>query len=131
VHRIEGEIEEERNVRIVLLDELHRIIAEQRSGIALLLDNLVIAVPIRCAINFVGEVVDLPDERAVLIIEAALSRPEFLVRMPEMPFADNGSLIASILEGLRQHTHPSQGHKYGLAELPPSADRNAWGIAPS
>jgi hypothetical protein len=49
-----------------------------------------------------GEIVDLADERSVLVIEAPLAGPEFAVGMAKVPFADYGRLIARFLEGLRQ-----------------------------
>ena len=47
VHGVEGEIEEERRRPDRAVDELDRVVAERRSGITLLLDKLIIAVPVR------------------------------------------------------------------------------------
>src|SRR5262245_31169364 len=102
MHRIEGKVEEERRGRIMPLDELHSLVAEQRCGISLLLNDFVVAEPVHLAIDLVGEVVDLADQRTVCVTKSALPWPEFLVRMAEMPFADNGSLITSVLECLWQ-----------------------------
>ena len=49
-----------------------------------------------------SEVIQLADHRAVLVVEAALPGPVFLVSVPEVPLADNGSLIARLFQGLRQ-----------------------------
>ncbi len=49
----------------------------------------------------VREVVQFADHRAVLVIEAALPRPILLVRMAEMPFADDRRLVTGLLEALR------------------------------
>jgi len=48
----------------------------------------------------VGEVVDLSDERTVLIIEPSLTRPELGVAVTQVPLADDGGLITGSLEGL-------------------------------
>ncbi len=102
VRRVEGEIEVERRGRVVPIDELDRIVAEQRGGIALLDHPHVVAVPVHDAVLLVGEVVDLADERTVLVVEPPLLRPVLLVRMAEMPLADDGGLVAGLLERLRQ-----------------------------
>jgi hypothetical protein len=102
VHGIEREIEEEGLCRIMLLDKPDRIVAEQSCGIALLLDDLIIAVPVDLSVDLVGEIIDLADQWTVLVVEAALPRPEFPVGMAEMPFTDDGSLVAGIFQSLRQ-----------------------------
>src|SRR5262249_21334775 len=54
------------------------------------------------SVLLVSEVVDLTDQRSVLVIEASLSRPVLGVRMSEMPLADDGSVVTGVLESLRQ-----------------------------
>src|SRR5262249_54967375 len=48
----------------------------------------------------VREVVDRSDERPVLVVEAALPGPVLAVGVAEVPLADDGGLVASLLEGL-------------------------------
>ena len=69
--------------------------------VALLLDRLVVAEPVEHAVLVVGEVIQLADHRAVLVVEAALPRPILLVGVAEMPFADDRGLVAGLLEALR------------------------------
>ena len=102
VRRVEGQIEEERGGRVVLVDELHRVVAEERGRIALLLDDLVVAVPVDHAVLLVREVVDLADQRAVLVVEAALPGPVLPVGVAEVPLADDGGVVAGLLERLGQ-----------------------------
>jgi hypothetical protein len=84
------------------VDEAHRGIAEQRSGVALFLQGLVVEIPVEHLVLLVGEVVDFTDQRAVLEVEAALAGPELAVAVPQVPLADDGCLVAGFLEGLRQ-----------------------------
>ena len=65
MYRIEGEIKEERCGQIMPLDELNRLIAEQRRGITLLLDDFIVAEPVHLTVNLVAEVVDLADQRTI------------------------------------------------------------------
>jgi hypothetical protein len=48
----------------------------------------------------VREVVELSDQRAVLVIEAALFGPVLLIAVAEVPLADDRSLVASFLDSL-------------------------------
>ena len=80
---------------------LHRVIADELGGVALLPDRLVVAEPVEHAVLVVREVIQLADHRAVLVIEAALLRPIFLVGVAEMPLADDRRLVAGLLEALR------------------------------
>ena len=98
VRSVEGEIEIERFVRVVLLDEFHGVVAEELGGVAFLADGLVVAIPVEDAVLFVREVIQLADHRAVLVIEAALLRPILLVGMTEMPFANDRRVVARFLE---------------------------------
>src|SRR5262249_53944175 len=81
---------------------LNRLIAEQRRGITLLLDDFIVAEPVHLTVNLVAEVVDLADQRTICVIKSALLWPEFLVRMAKMPFADDSGLVAGLLECLWQ-----------------------------
>ena len=100
--RERGEVEEERLVLVLLLDELDRLVADQVQVIALLVDELAVALPVDQAAALVGEVVDLADGVAVEVIEAAVLRPEFLVGVTQVPFADHVGRITGFLQRLGQ-----------------------------
>ena len=46
-------------------------------------------------------IIQLADHRAVLVIEAALPGPILLIRVAEMPLADDRRVITGFLEALR------------------------------
>ena len=69
--------------------------------VTFLLDRLVVAEPVQHAVLVVREVIQLADHRAVLVVEAALLRPILLVRVAEVPLADDRRLVAGLLEALR------------------------------
>ncbi len=109
VRGVEGEIEKERRFRIVLFDQLHGRVAEQGCRIARLLDRLAVAEPVEHAMLLVGEIVDLAEERPIMMVEAALERPVGPVRVAEVPLADEDGLVAGLFQGLRQE--PLVGRK--------------------
>ncbi|MFO0875344.1 MAG: hypothetical protein U0575_15435 [Phycisphaerales bacterium] len=78
------------------------VVAKQRRRVALFLDLLVVAEPVDHAVLCVGEVVDLADQRAILVIEAALTRPVLLVGVAKVPLADDRRLVPRLLERLRK-----------------------------
>ncbi len=78
----------------MLPDMADRILPEQGGHIAGLVELAVVAIPVGDAMHLVGVVVDLADQRAVLVVEPALLRPELAVGMAEMPFADDRSAVA-------------------------------------
>src|SRR6266508_3978481 len=86
----------------MLVNKLHGVVAEQRDGITLLFDYLVVPIPVHDAVLLMSEVVNLADQRAVLVIEPALPRPVFGIAMTKMPLANDGGLVAGLLECLRQ-----------------------------
>ena len=88
-------------MRVLLVDESHGVVADERGRVAFLLDRLVVAEPVEHAVLVVREVIQLADHRAVLVVEAALLRPILLVGVAEMPFADDRRLVAGFLEALR------------------------------
>jgi len=84
------------------IDQLHRIVPEQRRGVPRLFYALIVSIPIDHAVLLMGEIVDLADERTVLIVEAALARPVFRVGVAQVPFADDRGFISCVLQRLRQ-----------------------------
>ena len=84
------------------LDQLHGVPAEELRDVALLLHRLVVAEPVARAVRRVGEVVDLAEERAVLVVEPALPRPVLPVGVAEVPLADDRGPVAGLLQRLRQ-----------------------------
>ena len=102
VRRHRGEIEEERPGRVLMLDELHRVRADQGGVVAVLLDELAVALPVDHPTALAGEVVHFAHDVAVEVVEAAVLRPILLVGVTEVPFADHGRLVADLLEGLRK-----------------------------
>ena len=102
VRRVEGEVEEERNFGVVAVDQFDGVVAEKGRGIARLANRLVVAEPVEHAVLLVGEIVELANERPILVIEPALARPIFGIGVAEVPFADNRRLIAGVLQRLGQ-----------------------------
>ena len=76
------EIEEERLLAVLLVDQLDRVVSDQRRVIALFLEELAVALPVDEAAALPGEIVDLADDVAVEIVEAAVLRPVFLSAWP-------------------------------------------------
>ena len=101
VRGVEGEVEIERLVRALLVDVFHRVVADELGRVAFFADRLVVAEPVEHAGVAVREVIQLADHRAVLVVEAALLGPILLVGVAEMPLADDGRLVAGLLEALR------------------------------
>ena len=83
-------------------NQLHCIVAEQLSRVALFLDELVVSVPIRFPVRRMSKIVDLPEYWSVLIVEPALARPVLAISVSQVPLADNGGLVANFLQRLRQ-----------------------------
>ena len=99
---VESKVEVKRLGAVILLDQLHRVVAEEGGRIPFLADRLVVAIPVEHVMLLVGEIINLPDQRAVLVIEPALPGPVFAVGVSEMPFPDDGGMVAGLLEGLGQ-----------------------------
>ena len=95
---VEGEIKIKWFVWILRVDVFHRVIAEELGRVTFFADGLVVAIPIEHAGFLVRVVIQLADHRAVLVIEAALLRPIFLVGVAEMPLANDGCVISRFLE---------------------------------
>src|SRR5262249_52942744 len=102
VGRGKGEVEKEGGLRIVALDQLDRLRAEQGGHVAHVLDRLIVAEPIPDPMGGVGKVVDLAQQGTVLGIEAALPRPVLALSMPEVPLAHDGRGVPRLLQRLRQ-----------------------------
>jgi len=85
----------------VLVNEPDGVIAKQSGRVPRFLIEFVIVVPVDDArMLFVSEIVDFADERTILIIEAALSRPILRIGMTEVPLPDDCGVVARIMEGL-------------------------------
>src|SRR5262249_25303752 len=101
VWSVESEVEIERFVAILCVDVSDRVLADELSRVAFFPDRLVITEPVQHSVFLVREVVQLADHRTVLVIEAALLRPILLIGVTEMPFANDGRIVAGFLETLR------------------------------
>ena len=95
-----GEVEEERLRRVLGLDQLDRFVADEGREVPVLLEELAVALPVDQAAALLGEVIDLADEVAVEVVEAAVLRPVLPVGMAEMPLAHHVGLVAGLLQGL-------------------------------
>ena len=102
VRRVESEVEVERFVRVLRVDEFHRVRADELGGVTFFVDGLVVAEPVEHAEISVRVIIQLADRRAVGVIEAALLGPILQVGVAEMPFADDSRGVAGFLERLRQ-----------------------------
>ena len=63
----------------------------------LLLDRFIVAVPVQRALLLVGEIINFADQRAVLVIEAALPRPVLAIGVARQ----NHSGLQSVTERKR------------------------------
>jgi transcriptional regulator with XRE-family HTH domain len=102
LNRGEGEVEEERLLRVVLANPFDRIRAYQARDIAVLVDGLGVAEPVALSARLLREVVDLAQQWPVLVVEAALARSVFALGVPEVPLAEDLGLVSGLLQGLRQ-----------------------------
>ena len=76
--------------------------ADELGVVALLLQELAVALPVDQPAALAGEVVHLADDVAVEVVEAAVLRPVLLVGVAEVPLADHRRLVADVLQRLRQ-----------------------------
>ena len=81
MRRIERQIQKEGRLRVVSVDQLHCVFAEQRRRVTWLFQAVVVPIPINDAVLLMGEIVDLANKRAVLVIKAALAWPVFRIGM--------------------------------------------------
>ena len=94
--------------------------------VALLLEERAVALPVDHAAALVGEVVDLADEVAVEVVEAAVLRPVLLVGMAQVPLADHRGLVAGFLRApAAACARRSAGRTCGSGRSPASAGRSA------
>jgi AraC-like DNA-binding protein len=94
----EGEVHEERGGGVVALEASDGVGTEELGSVAFLLDGVVVALPVEDVVGGVGEVVDLAEDGAVVVVEAALAGPVFAVGMTEVPFADHFGAVAGGFE---------------------------------
>ena len=95
-------IEEQRLRRVVVLDDVYGFVPDQGRVVAVFLKELAVPLPIDDAAPLLGEIVNLADEVAIEMVEAAVLRPEFPIGMAEVPFADHCGLVAGVLQRLRE-----------------------------
>ena len=98
---VEGEVEIEGFVRALLVDVFYRITTNELGCVAIFLHRLVIAKPVEHTGIAVRVIIQLPDHRAVLVIETTLLGPIFRVGVAEMPLADDRRGVTGALETLR------------------------------
>jgi len=102
VWRQERHKQEKRLAAGVGFDDANGLVADECGRIAILLQDLAVALPVDEPAELLGEVVHLADEVAVEVVEPAALWPVCLVRMSQMPLASHGGTIPGFLEGLRQ-----------------------------
>jgi hypothetical protein len=73
----------------VVFDDVHGFVPDQGRVVAVFLEELAVPLPIDDAAPLLGEIVNLADEVAIKMVEAAVLRPEFPVGMAEVSFADH------------------------------------------
>lgn len=114
---IESEVEVERLVLALLINVFHGVTADELGRVTFFVDGFVIVEPVEHAGVAVSVIIQLADHRAILVIEATLFGPILNVSVSEMPLADDGRVVAGILEALWQQ--PFVG---GQAVTCPSGD---------
>ena len=102
VHGVERDVEEEGLAGFFLADPASRFVGDQVGGVALVMGRLVVAMPVEDAVAQMGEVIDVAEPEAVLVIEAAAGGAVGGVGFAEVPFADEGGFVADVAEGVRQ-----------------------------
>jgi hypothetical protein len=102
VWRERGKEEEEGLVLILFIDQPDRLVADQRRVVALLGEELAVALPVDQTSAHFAEVVHFADKVAVKGIESSVLGPEFLVGMTQMPLAyHHGPVIKAAREGVQ------------------------------
>ncbi len=101
VRGVESEVEIERFARALLADVFHGVFAEELGRVTFFVDRFVVAEPVEHAGVVVREIIQFANERAVLVIEAALPGPILQVGVAEMPLADDGRVVPGVLKALR------------------------------
>jgi len=93
VWRQERHKQEKRLAAGVGFDDANGLVADECGRIAILLQDLAVALPVDEPAELLGEVVHLADEVAVEVVEPAALWPVCLVRMSQMPLASHGGTI--------------------------------------
>src|SRR5687767_6408366 len=99
MHRVEGDVEEQRLVLVALANKARRLIGQQERAVPFVSVGLIVAMPVKPAVADVREVVERAVVVTVLMIEAAGGRQILLLEMAEVPLADDRGLVAGFLEG--------------------------------
>ena len=89
-------------MRILLVDQPNGIVPKEGRVISRLLDPLVAPIPVHDPMCLVLEMIDLANQSPVEVVEPALPRPVFGLRMAEMPFSDQCCFVPCLFEGFWQ-----------------------------
>jgi len=119
VGRVEGDIEEERLRRVPTRDDAGCLRADQVRAVALFMQGLAIALPIDASEPCMPVVVDLPEEMAVEVVEAAAIRRMTDMGMTQMPLPDDGRLVTRLSKRLGE-----QLFARGQSEIIPLPDHS-------
>ena len=98
---IEGQVEEERFVRILLLDQPAGFLGDEMRGITLVVAGFVILVPVEFPLTHVREIIDVASPETILVIKPATGgQIGWLVT--QMPLSHDGGLVTGFFQSLRQ-----------------------------
>ena len=79
MRRQRGEVEEEGLLAVLLVDQLDRLVADQRGVVAVLLEELAVALPVDHSAALAGEVIHFAHDVAVEMIEARGSAARYFL----------------------------------------------------
>ena len=105
VHRLVGQVEQERTIRVAVAQELHRVVGQEVGGVALTLDAGPVHVQRRIDVR------PLPPERDPVV----KARTRVVARAPHVPLADERRLVAGVLEPDRERRQVA-GHGGAVVE---------------
>ena len=97
---VEGDIEEQRLVWIMLFNDVDRFPGNQPGGIPLVIAAAIVAVPIVAAVPNVREVVECAVVVPILKSESTPGWQKGWIIVAKMPFANDGGLVTDLLECL-------------------------------
>ena len=99
---VERKIKKERLADVPVTDQTAGLFRNEVRGVAFVMAELVIPVPVKLSVAHVREIVDVPEPQAILMVEAALGWQVGGLKFAQVPLAGNGRFIARLPKCLRE-----------------------------
>src|SRR5579862_3237230 len=84
------------------VDQPNSIGTEQLGVVSRFLDQFIVTVPVPHTVRLMLEMIDFSDQRPIGIVKTALAWPILLVRVTQVPLANDRRLISRLSQSLRQ-----------------------------